>query len=149
MEFPVKFVQDHFPALKDSKYVYLDNAAGAQVPEDVIKAVGGHLTGPNVQRGGRHRFSEEVAHVVGSARESLATLVNGQEPGEIVGWSALIRREAYAAAAICNGNVELLKLDREQFFNAMAEKPEDKSVFFENIATLLGNRILDLEPFLA
>jgi len=72
-----------------------------------------------------------------------------REPGEIVGWSALIRREAYAAAAICDGKAELLKLDREQFFNAMAETPEDKSAFFENIATILGNRILDLEPFLA
>lgn len=72
-----------------------------------------------------------------------------QEPGEIVGWSALIRRDAYAAAAICNGKVELLRFDREQFFNAMAETPEDKIAFFENIATMLGNRILDLEPFLA
>ena len=72
-----------------------------------------------------------------------------RDPGEIVGWSALIRREAYAAAAICNGNVELFKLDRDQFFKAMSETLEDKSAFFENIATILGNRILDLEPFLA
>ena len=72
-----------------------------------------------------------------------------QEAGEIVGWSALIRRETYAAAAICNGKVNLLKLDREQFFKAMAETPTDMSAFYENIATILGNRILDLEPFLA
>jgi CRP-like cAMP-binding protein len=72
-----------------------------------------------------------------------------QEPGEIVGWSALIRRDAYAAAAICDGNVELLKLDRDKFFNYMSDTPEDKGAFFENIATMLGNRILDLEPFLA
>ncbi|MBN2060200.1 MAG: cyclic nucleotide-binding domain-containing protein [Deltaproteobacteria bacterium] len=72
-----------------------------------------------------------------------------QEPGEIVGWSALIRRDAYAAAAICDGNVELLKFDRDKFFARMSETPDDKGAFFENIATMLGNRILDLEPFLA
>ena len=72
-----------------------------------------------------------------------------QEPGEIVGWSALIRRDAYAAAAICDGDVELLKFDRDMFFDHMSETPQDRSAFFENIATMLGNRILDLEPFLA
>lgn len=72
-----------------------------------------------------------------------------KKPGEIVGWSALIRRDSYAAAAICDGNVELLRLDRDQFFDAMSENTEDLSKFYENIATMLGNRILDIEPFLA
>jgi cysteine desulfurase family protein (TIGR01976 family) len=84
VEFPLDFVRGSFPAVADSDFVFFDNAAGAQVPQSVVDTVAGHLTDHNVQRGGRYRLSEEVDAVVRHARESVAALLNANEPAEVV-----------------------------------------------------------------
>ncbi|HET7905012.1 MAG TPA: cysteine desulfurase-like protein, partial [Candidatus Eisenbacteria bacterium] len=44
-----------FAALRDpAAPVFFDNAAGAQVPDEVVSAVREHLERRNVQRGGRY-----------------------------------------------------------------------------------------------
>ena len=72
-----------------------------------------------------------------------------REPGEVVGWSTLIKRDVYAASATCRGDVQLQQFERDHFFEILAEKAEDQSIFFERIAQMLGNQILDSQPFLA
>jgi cysteine desulfurase family protein (TIGR01976 family) len=104
--------------VKESRCVYFDNAAGPQVPKNVVAAVGEHLTRLNVQRGGRHRFSEEAAQVVQSARESLATFVNAQEPKEIVfglNATSLVRMVSLALAELLKAGDEVVvtELDHE------------------------------------
>lgn len=82
--FPVQKIRTAFPALKHSDpFVFFDNAAGAQIPQQVFDAVNRHLLERNVQRGGRYSKSQEVDAAIARARLSVATLVNGRSPDEI------------------------------------------------------------------
>ena len=52
--FPVETIRSMFPALQRAgDFIFLDNAAGAQIPQSVLDAVTNHLVAHNVQRGGR------------------------------------------------------------------------------------------------
>lgn len=82
--FPIDAVRAQFPALQAAgSFVFLDNAAGAQIPQRVLDAVTHHLVAHNVQRGGRYGRSLAVDRAVAKARESGALLVNAQNPAEI------------------------------------------------------------------
>ena len=73
--FPIEHVRGQFPALQPSRagsFVFLDNAAGAQIPQSVLDAVNHHLLDHNVQRGGRYGKSRAVDRSVAEARESVA-----------------------------------------------------------------------------
>ena len=80
--FPVDRVRAAFPALQDD-FIFFDNAAGAQAPQSVLKAVADHLLHRNVQRGGRYKHSQEVDATIARARESVALLVNARHPEEV------------------------------------------------------------------
>lgn len=82
--FPVETIRAMFPALqKAGDFIFLDNAAGAQIPQSVLDAVTRHLVDHNVQRGGRYRHSVDVDKGVADARESVALLINARQPAEI------------------------------------------------------------------
>lgn len=82
--FPVQSIRANFPALNlDDKFIFFDNAAGAQVPHVVLDAVNHHLLVNNVQRGGRYSKSVAVDDVIARARESVAILLNARHPSEI------------------------------------------------------------------
>ena len=71
-----------FPALQRAgDFIFLDNAAGAQIPQSVLDAVTNHLVDHNVQRGGRYGRSVAVDQSVAEARESVALLINAYRPG--------------------------------------------------------------------
>src|SRR5689334_17532473 len=87
-EFPVDHVRAAFPALQSQnangeRFIFFDNAAGAQSPESVLSAVADHLLHRNVQRGGRYKQSREVDQVIAQARESVGLLVNARYGDEI------------------------------------------------------------------
>jgi cysteine desulfurase family protein (TIGR01976 family) len=82
--FPIEAVRAAFPALTcPPGFVFLDNAAGAQVPQTVLDAVNHHFLECNVQRGGRYPKSLEVDATILRARQSVADLVNARDPSEI------------------------------------------------------------------
>src|SRR5579859_1414457 len=82
--FPVDDLRRLFPALEQAgRFVFFDNAAGAQVPQTVLDAVNDHLVTRNVQRGGPYRHSREVDAMIGRARESVAAFVNAPSAQEI------------------------------------------------------------------
>jgi cysteine desulfurase family protein (TIGR01976 family) len=82
--FPVEDLRSQFPALnREPKFTFLDNAAGAQVPQMVLDAVNQHLIEHNVQRGGRYAKSRAVDESVARARQSVADLVNARDASEI------------------------------------------------------------------
>jgi cysteine desulfurase family protein (TIGR01976 family) len=84
LAFPVEKIRAQFPALaRAGDFIFLDNAAGAQIPQSVLDAVTHHLVDHNVQRGGRYRHSVEVDRSVAEARESVALLINAKHPAEI------------------------------------------------------------------
>src|SRR4029078_9842559 len=73
-----------FPALQRAgDFIFLDNAAGAQIPQSVLDAVTNHLVSHNVQRGGRYGRSVTVDKSVAAARTSVALLINAYSPAEI------------------------------------------------------------------
>lgn len=83
-ELPVPSVRARFPALaRAAPFVYFDNAAGAQLPENVLATVARHLLDWNVQRGGRYGKSVEVDRVIATAREKVAAWINAPDPGEV------------------------------------------------------------------
>jgi cysteine desulfurase family protein (TIGR01976 family) len=83
-EFPIEAVRARFPALKRAApFVFFDNAAGAQAPQNVLDAVARHLLDFNVQRGGRYAQSVEVDRVIAAAREKVATWINAFDASEV------------------------------------------------------------------
>jgi cysteine desulfurase family protein (TIGR01976 family) len=82
--FPVADLRREFPAIAQADdFLFFDNAAGAQVPANVLAAVTDHLVSRNVQRGGPYGRSQEVDAMIGRAREAVAAFVNAREPSEI------------------------------------------------------------------
>jgi cysteine desulfurase family protein (TIGR01976 family) len=74
-----------FPALREpAAPIFFDNAAGAQVPDEVVAAVREHLEKRNVQRGGRYDRSRAVDTTIAAARRRLAAFLNAESPEEIV-----------------------------------------------------------------
>lgn len=82
--FPVDMIRAMFPALRQAgDFIFMDNAAGAQIPQNVLDAVTNHLVAHNVQRGGRYGRSVTVDQSVADARESVALLINAYSSSEI------------------------------------------------------------------
>ncbi|MDX8443185.1 cysteine desulfurase-like protein [Mesorhizobium australafricanum] len=82
--FPVEKIRAMFPALQRAgDFIFMDNAAGAQIPQSVLDAVTNHLVAHNVQRGGRYGRSVTVDQSVADARTSVALLINAYSPSEI------------------------------------------------------------------
>jgi cysteine desulfurase family protein (TIGR01976 family) len=82
--FPVAALRATFPALtRPPGFIFLDNAAGAQVPQIVLDAVNHHLLECNVQRGGRYPKSREVDATISRTRQSVSDLVNARDASEI------------------------------------------------------------------
>lgn len=82
--FPVNKLRPLFPSLRQrQKFIFFDNAAGAQIPQAVLDAVNRHLVQWNVQRGGRYGKSQAVDAAIAEARRSVAALINATDPNEI------------------------------------------------------------------
>jgi cysteine desulfurase family protein (TIGR01976 family) len=82
--FPSDAVRRQFPALQRAgSFVFFDNAAGAQVPQQVIDAINHHLIEHNVQRGGRYPQSVAVDAAIDRARVTLAAFLNARDPNEV------------------------------------------------------------------
>lgn len=84
MPFPAQELRGQFPALQRARdFVFFDNAAGAQVPNNVLAAVNEHLLDHNVQRGGRYPQSIAVDAAIQGAREKVAGFLNARRPEEV------------------------------------------------------------------
>jgi cysteine desulfurase family protein (TIGR01976 family) len=84
VDFPTQAVRAAFPALnRTPEFIFFDNAAGAQIPQNVLDAVNHHLLECNVQRGGRYAKSQEVDEMISRARQSVAELVNARHSSEV------------------------------------------------------------------
>jgi CRP-like cAMP-binding protein len=63
-------------------------------------------------------------------------------PGEVIGWSGLVGREAYSASAECTMPVELHKIGAGKLREILKKNPADGYIFFENLSKILGDRLL-------
>lgn len=118
--FPVEALRARFPALREAgaREVFFDNAAGAQVPDEVIEAMQRHLVHRAVNRGGRFQRSLEVDRQIADARETVTAFLNAASPDEIVfglNSTTLIRTVAEAARPLFapGDHVIVTRLDHE------------------------------------
>ena len=119
--FPISAVRAAFPALnRPPGFVFLDNAAGAQVPQIVLDAVNHHLLECNVQRGGRYAQSREVDATIVRARQSVADLVNARDPNEIafgMNATSFIRLVSLAVGQTLGARNEIVVTDMDHAAN--------------------------------
>ena len=120
-EFPVETVRAMFPALKKAgSFIFLDNAAGAQIPQSVLDAVTNHLVDHNVQRGGRYSRSVAVDQSVATARETVALLINAYRPEEIcfgMNATSFIRLVSLGIAQMLGKRDEIIVTDMDHDAN--------------------------------
>jgi len=118
--FPIDEVRSRFPALRQSRFIFFDNAAGAQIPQTVFDAVNRHLLECNVQRGGRYPQSRQVDATIAKARESVAILLNAAHPEEIafgMNATSFIRLMSLAIGQTLQSRNEIILTDMDHEAN--------------------------------
>jgi cysteine desulfurase family protein (TIGR01976 family) len=100
MTFDVSKVRAAYPALADG-YAYLDGAAGTQLPEAVIDAIGGAYRAGLGNGGGAFPASGRSDQITAECRAAVADLTGGEPAGVILGpnMTTLTFRLAAALAA--------------------------------------------------
>jgi cysteine desulfurase family protein (TIGR01976 family) len=156
--FPVERLRAEFPALQRAgSGIFFDNAAGAQVPQDVFDAINEHLLERNVQRGGRYPQSIAVDMSQARARASVAALVNAREPNEIafgMNATSFIRIVSLAVGQTLGERNEIIVTDLDHEANVatwLALAPlgatfrwwrvrDDANLYLEDLAPLVSSR---------
>ena len=69
--------------------------------------------------------------------------------GECFGWSSLIDRTHYSAAAVCAAPTSLLRLDKTEMRRIIKSDPHNGLIFMERMAGMIGDRLLRCYPTLA
>lgn len=114
-------VRHLFPALnRPGSPIFFDNAAGAQIPQQVLDAVNEHLLMRNVQRGGPYRESQEVDATIAQARRSVASFLNAADPDEIafgMNATSFIRLVSLALAETFGERREIIVTDLDHEAN--------------------------------
>lgn len=64
--------------------------------------------------------------------------------GEIFGWSSLIGRKNFSASAVCSEPTSLLRINKRQFKAILAKDHFSSLMFFQQLAKVLGNRLMQL-----
>ena len=153
--FPSDRIRLRFPALEEAPaFIFFDNGAGAQIPQEVFDAINGHLLHCNVQRGGRYPRSMEVDATIARARESVADLINARDSDEIafgmnatsflrllslaIGRTLETRNEIIVTDLDHEANIATwLQLEREGAKIAWWKMREDYNLHVEDLAPLL------------
>lgn len=121
LNFPVEALRAQFPALQRAgRFVFFDNAGGAQVPQRVIEAIAHHLVDHNVQRGARYARSIAVDEAIARARVSVAAFLNARDPNEIAfGMNAttFVRLVSLAVAGTLGERHEIVVTDLDHEAN--------------------------------
>ena len=100
----------------------------------------------NVGDSAGHFYVLLKGHVQLSLGKTGPVVYQARHPGEIIGWSCLIGREAYSASAESTETTNLLRFDLESFLRVLAQNPANEALLFKRLAEMLGNRLLKLYP---
>jgi selenocysteine lyase/cysteine desulfurase len=82
--FDVQFCRDQFPAL-ESGWVFMENAGGTLVPNQVVNRLGDYTTNYQVQPDEWYDVSITASERIGEGRAALANLINAGEDEIVVG----------------------------------------------------------------
>ena len=77
------FIRSQFPALRHG-FVFMDNAGGSQVPQQVIDRIGEYLASCNVQLGASYEISATAGRKLQEVTSRLAEYINAARPEEVV-----------------------------------------------------------------
>ena len=80
----VDFCRSHFPAL-ETGWVFLENAGGTLVPQQVIDRLGHFTAACQVQPGEGYPASEEGARMIEAGKATLAALINAEIDEIVIG----------------------------------------------------------------
>lgn len=83
MTLPISWIREQFPAVERGDAVYLDNAAGAQVPQQVVDNMVEALTTMQVNKGGAYAQSARIGAAKEHVREGVATFLNAASPDNV------------------------------------------------------------------
>jgi cysteine desulfurase family protein (TIGR01976 family) len=149
-------VRHLFPALnRNQSSVFFDNAAGAQIPQQVLDAVNEHLLARNVQRGGPYRESQEVDATIARARQSVATFLKAADPDEIafgMNATSFIRLVSLALAQTLGDRREIVVTDLDHEANVatwLALEREGATIRWWKVREDGILHLADLEPLLS
>jgi cysteine desulfurase family protein (TIGR01976 family) len=79
----IEYVRGQFPAL-GGEWIFLDNAGGTQILEQVMRRIEEYLHTSNVQLGASYDVSRLAGERVSAAAQSMATFINAPDPAEII-----------------------------------------------------------------
>ncbi|PYX90665.1 MAG: cysteine desulfurase-like protein [Acidobacteria bacterium] len=149
-------VRHLFPALnRKGSPVFFDNAAGAQVPQQVLDAVNEHLLTRNVQRGAPYRESREVDATIARARQSVAAFLNAADPDEVafgMNATSFIRLVSLALAQSFGDRREIIVTDLDHEANVatwLALEREGATIRWWKVREDGALHVNDLEPLLS
>ncbi len=83
MPLNLDFVRSKFPAL-ESDWVFFDNGGGSQILQPVLDRISEYLLTSNVQHGASYSISQLAGERLRIAQQAMATLINAEDPAEIV-----------------------------------------------------------------
>ncbi|KAF2715455.1 PLP-dependent transferase [Pleomassaria siparia CBS 279.74] len=112
--FDIATAHKRFPALKEDQ-VYLDNAGGSQILDDVITSITDYYTKNNVQLGASYRISQISTSRYNQGYEAAAKYMNAS-PDEIVLGSSTTQLFVNLAGALAfeeGDEIVISKLDHE------------------------------------
>jgi cysteine desulfurase family protein (TIGR01976 family) len=96
--YPIDFIRKQYPALQQDSTVYLDNAAGAQVPRHVVDNIVEAMTTMQVNKGGLYKASERITQIKEEVRALTATFLNTRPHNVHFGPNATTLNELLAQA---------------------------------------------------
>ena len=79
----IAHVRSAFPALKDSNYIFADNAGGSQCLGGVVEKISDYLLRTNVQLGADYSVSVKSTNRVAEGVEAVKELFNATSADEI------------------------------------------------------------------
>ncbi len=72
-----------------------------------------------------------------------------KDPGQVVGWSTLLGREAYSATAQSLEASVLLKIGKQDFLRELQQVPSSEALLYKRLAVMLGERLIAVYPSVA
>jgi cysteine desulfurase family protein (TIGR01976 family) len=96
--YPIDFIRRQYPALQKGDTVYLDNAAGSQVPQQVVDNMVEAMTTMQVNKGGLYKPSEKITQIKEDVRALTATFLNTKPENVHFGPNATTLNELLAQA---------------------------------------------------
>jgi len=84
-----------------------------------------------------------------SIGETGHTVYTVNHSGEAFGWSSLLGRRHYSATAACKEPTKLLKINVAKLLELLEREPAYGRLFFQRIAGILGNRLLQTYKMIA